>query len=213
VDATRVGLLGAGRQAIETAGYCAEEGIETAFFVEEGPPEYERSTDQFGAPILTFSDNLEEFTGTYVLASVGMPVIRRRLVERWPGQDYLTLISGRAWVAPDSTLGTGCLIAPMAAVNRFCTLGDHVLVNVGAIISHDVTIGEFSTVSPGCSVGGLASIGKGSFLGIGCTVRDRISIGNGVLVAAGAVVVSDVEDGQVVMGVPATPQQGRNSPW
>jgi sugar O-acyltransferase (sialic acid O-acetyltransferase NeuD family) len=213
VEARTVGLLGAGRQAVETAGYCAEEGFETAFFIEEEPPGYGRVDQHYGAPILTFEDNLEELAATAVLSSVGVPTVRRRLVERWPGQNYLTLVSNRAWVAADSTLGSGCLVAPMAAVNRFCALGDHVLVNVGAIISHDVTIGDFSTVSPGCSVGGLVTVGRDSFLGIGCTVRDRISIGDGALVAAGAVVVDDVEDGQVVMGVPATPRQGRKSPW
>ena len=54
----RVGILGAGRQAVEAAGYCKEAGLEPAFFVEEGPPNYERAHDDYGAAIYQFVDNI-----------------------------------------------------------------------------------------------------------------------------------------------------------
>ena len=173
-----------------------------------------RIPDQFGAPILTFSDSLEEFKAATVLGSVGMPAIRRRLVEQWPGQNYLTFVlssrlgSNRQqhWIGLSRcTHGGG---EPLLHARRPCAgecRSDHQ--------PRRHHRGYLPPVSPGCSVGGLVSIGKGSFLGIGCTVRDRVSVGDGVLVAAGAVVVDDVQDGQVVMGVPATPRQGRNAPW
>jgi acetyltransferase-like isoleucine patch superfamily enzyme len=85
--------------------------------------------------------------------------------------------------------------------------------NVGAILSHDVVVGDFSTISPGCSVGGRVSIGQGVFLGIGSTIRDRISIGDGAFIAAGTVVVENVEDRQMVMGVPGRPCQSGNESW
>ncbi len=208
-----VGLLGAGRQALETGGYCQEAGFDIAFFVEEQPPEYERERDEYGAPIFNFEDDLEALADVPVIASVGDPTVRRRLVERWPKDQYLTLLSSRAWLAGDCRIGEGCVIAPMAAVNRLCTLGKHVLLNVGAILSHDVVVGDFSTISPGCSVGGRVSIGQGVFLGIGSTIRDRISIGDGAFIAAGTVVVENVEDRQMVMGVPGRPCQSGNESW
>ena len=206
-------MLGAGRQALETAGYCQEAGLELSFFVEEEPPKYRRDQDDYGAPIYTFVDNLDTLADVPVIASVGDPSVRRRLVELWPGDQYLTLLSDRAWITADSEIGEGCVVAPMAAINRLCTLGKHVLINVGAIVSHDVVVGAFSTISPGCSVGGLVSIGEGAFLGIGSTVRERIRIGDGALVAAGAVVVEDVDNGQTVIGVPARPHRGGAEPW
>jgi sugar O-acyltransferase (sialic acid O-acetyltransferase NeuD family) len=212
VNRDGIGLLGAGRQALEAAGYCRDEGLRPLFFLEEQPPDYERDENEYGAGIITFEDDLEELLEVPVLAAVGMPATRRRLVRRWSGRSYRSLVSARAWVAEDCTIGEGCLIAPMAAVNRVCRLGEHVMVNVGAILSHDVQVGDYSVLSPGCTIGGRVSIGEGVFLGIGSSVRDRVTIGDGAFVAAGAVVINDVEQGQLVMGVPALPQQGREVP-
>jgi sugar O-acyltransferase (sialic acid O-acetyltransferase NeuD family) len=202
-----VGLLGAGRQALETAGYLREAGIGVAFFVEEMPPDYARGHQDSDAPVYTFERDLRDLAEMPVVASVGDPGVRRRLVERWPGNRFLTLVSERAWVAADTEIGEGTVVAPMAAVNRYCTLGMHVLINVGAVVSHDVVVGDCSTISPGCTVGGLVGIGRDVFLGIGSTIRDRVTIGDGAFVAAGAVVIEDVDDHQVVMGVPASPRE------
>lgn len=200
-----VAILGAGRQALETAGYCAALGIETAFFVEEQPPAYDRHLEQYSSPIRPLGGELSSFANLPAIAAVGSPGVRRRLVEGWPGDTWFTLISEQAWVSPEATIGVGSTVAPMAVVNRFAALGSHVIVNTGATISHDTTVGEFTSIGPGVSVGGCASIGAGVVLGIGATVRDRVRIGEGAFVAAGAVVVDDVPSGVVVMGVPARP--------
>ena len=42
-----------------------------------------------------------------------------------------------------------------------------------------------------------------AWTGLNSTLKDNIKIGNNVLVAAGAVVIHDVEDQDVVAGVPA----------
>jgi sugar O-acyltransferase (sialic acid O-acetyltransferase NeuD family) len=199
------GILGAGRQALETAGYCQDSGLALAFFVEEAPPSYPRSGADYGAPIHTFDEDLSELSDIAVVSSVGDPALRRRLVQRWPGTRYLRLLSGQAWISPDSDIGDGTIVAPLAAVNRRCVIGHHVLVNVGAIASHDVIIGDYSSIGPGCTIGGDVRVGQNAVLGIGCTIRDRITIGDGAIVGAGAVVVNHVPKLQTVVGVPARP--------
>jgi len=200
-----IGIIGAGRQALETSGYCLEAGLTTAFFVEERPPTESRDLAAFGSPILTFESVAEEHLATPVISAVGLPELRRRLVGRWHGDRFVTVISAHAWLAADAAVGRGTTVAPGAALNRLVRVGAHVLVNVGVILSHDVTIDDFVTLSPGCAIGGLVSIGVGTFVGIGATVRDRVRIGKGAVVAAGAVVVADVADGETVRGVPARP--------
>lgn len=202
---SEVAILGAGRQALETAGYCAALGIHIALFVEEQGPAYERSPEQYACPIRRLDEDLSSFAGLPALAAVGSPGVRRRLIAGWPGDRWFTLMSDRAWASPEATIGDGSTIAPMAVVNRFAAIGSHVIVNTGATISHDTTVGEFATVGPGVSIGGCTSIGAGAVLGIGATVRDRVTIGDEAFVAAGAVVVDDVAPGVVVMGVPARP--------
>jgi sugar O-acyltransferase (sialic acid O-acetyltransferase NeuD family) len=198
-----VGILGAGRQALETAGYCRAVGLQPVFYVEEIPPQERRDAAHFGAPILIFDDVQDDLLRTPVVSAVGAPNVRRRLVDCWRGTEFVRVISPNAWLAADVVVGIGTTIAPMAALNRLVRVGAHVLVNVGAVLSHDVTVEDLATISPRCAVGGCVSIGSGTFLGIGATIRDRVTIGRDCVVAAGAVVVRDVPDGEVVRGVPA----------
>lgn len=198
-----IGILGAGRQALETAGYCGDLGLQPAFYVEERPPEEFRDAAAFLAPILSFDSIAADQVQTPVLSAVGSPQLRRRLVHRWTGEQFVQVISPHAWLARDVEVGMGTTIGPYAALNRFVRVGQHVLVNVGAILSHDVIVEDFATISPGCTIGGLAFIGAGAFLGIGATIRDRVRVGRDAVVAAGAVVVRDVPDGELVQGVPA----------
>jgi sugar O-acyltransferase (sialic acid O-acetyltransferase NeuD family) len=198
-----VGVLGAGRQALETSGYCDELGLRPVFYIEERPPEDQRDPSDFPAPILSFGDIQVEHLSVPVVSAVGDVSLRRRLVATWPGTSFLTVISSHAWLASDAVVGAGTTVAPHAALNRRVHVGVHCLINVGVILSHDVTVGDFVTLSPGTTVGGRVSIGPGTFLGLGAIVRDRVTIGEGAMVAAGAVVVGDVGDGEWVRGVPA----------
>ncbi len=201
-----VGILGAGRQALETSGYCIEIGLEPAFFVEEQATDYSRTPDDYGAPILTFGQSdLLDLVAHAVITAVGSPEIRERFVNAWPGTRFTTVISPSAWVARDAEIGQDCTIAPRVCINRLARLGSHTLANVGAIISHDVVVDDYATIGPGAIIGGGSSIGCKSFLGLGAVIRDHIHVGDNVVVGAGAVVVADVPPGSHVVGIPARP--------
>jgi sugar O-acyltransferase (sialic acid O-acetyltransferase NeuD family) len=208
-DAPSVVVLGAGRQALETAGYCAELGVRIAYFLDECGPSADRDPSVFGAPALAFGQQPVAPSDLLAITAVGSPEVRRRFVARWPATSYLTLISSHAWLAADVSVGLGATVCPRACLNRLVQVGAHTLVNVAAVLSHDVEVGDFVTIGPGCVIGGGARIATGAFLGIGSTVRDHVSIGSGAVVAAGAVVVEDVMDGATVIGVPARPRAVR----
>jgi sugar O-acyltransferase (sialic acid O-acetyltransferase NeuD family) len=201
-ESGRVGLLGAGRQAVETAGFCEEGGLAVEFFVVE--PGFEtHAPDGSDTPVVTLPEVPSWARDCSVVAAVGDPVLRRRLVESWPGSSFRRVRAATAWVAGDATLGVGTTVAHGACVSRFASIGNHVIVNLGATISHDVIVGDFATISPGCHVAGQTTIGSGAFLGIGAVVLGGLQIGRDAVVGAGAAVVRDVPDGAVVKGVPA----------
>jgi acetyltransferase EpsM len=204
-ELSAVGILGAGRQALETSGYCQALDIAVAFFAEEAEYVSQRgsSGDEFGAPVRAL-DELP-FTRLPVLTAAGSPHLKRRFVRAWSGSEFATIVAGEAWLAADVVTGEGVTIAPRACLNRLVTLGSHVLVNVAAVLSHDVRVGDYTTISPGVTIGGGVRIGTDVFVGIGATVRDHVRIGDGAVIGAGAVVVHDVADGQTVVGVPARP--------
>lgn len=70
-------------------------------------------------------------------------------------------------------------------------------------IAHNVTIGRNCELTGGTVVGGSTTIDDTCWTGLNSTLKDRIKVGKGVLVGAGAMVIRDVEDGDIVAGVPA----------
>lgn len=70
-------------------------------------------------------------------------------------------------------------------------------------IAHNVAIGKNCEITTGTIIGGSTKVGDMTWTGLNSTLKDNITIGKSVLIAAGAVVIRDVEDQDVVAGVPA----------
>ena len=70
-------------------------------------------------------------------------------------------------------------------------------------VAHNVVIGENCEITTGTIIGGSTKVGDMTWTGLNSTLKDNIKIGKSVLIAAGAVVIRDVEDQDIVAGVPA----------
>jgi UDP-3-O-[3-hydroxymyristoyl] glucosamine N-acyltransferase len=70
-------------------------------------------------------------------------------------------------------------------------------------IAHNVRIGRRCQLTGGTVIGGSAVIGDSCWTGLNSTLKDHARLGDNVIVAAGACVISAVEDGDIVAGVPA----------
>jgi UDP-3-O-[3-hydroxymyristoyl] glucosamine N-acyltransferase len=82
-------------------------------------------------------------------------------------------------------------------------IGDGTKIDAMVQIAHNVVIGKNSEVTTGTIIGGSTTIGNMCWTGLNSTLKDNIKIGNNVLIAAGAVVIHDVQDEDIVAGVPA----------
>lgn len=154
-------------------------------------------------------DDLE--AGSEMIVAIADPTARRRIVGYLTAQGLQprTLIDPRAVVGPETYLGTGCALLATAFVSSCCSIGDHVQVNYQASIGHDALIDDYATVLPGANIGGLVRLETGATVGSNAIVLPHRRVGVGATVGAGAVVTHDVDDGQVVTGVPARPAKRR----
>lgn len=193
-------LLGAGSQAREIIDYCRELGVAVEFTAVEksyiNPRSKVRQID-----IMAPDANQELLPA---LAAVGPPALKRKMLETWPGVNFVTLVSKKAWVSQNATIGEGTIIAPNASVATDSIIGKHVLINLNSSISHDTNIGDYCTISPGVNIAGTVKLGAGVFVGIGASILNNITVAPGCVIGAGAVVVEDIkEENTVVVGIPA----------
>lgn len=194
-----IGIIGKGGQAREIEGYCQEEQTTVAFYALD--PQYmnANATDE-----IDLNSPSDEQIATPVVMAIGAPAVKQDMAVTWPGANYASIISRRAYVAASSTIGVGTVIAPLSSVGPNTTIGDHALINISASVAHDCTMGDYTTVSPGVRIGGNVHIGDGSFIGIGATIKNGVTLAEGCVVGAGAVVLHSVETPYSVMvGVPA----------
>lgn len=119
------------------------------------------------------------------------------------GVRFETIIEKTVYIAPNTTLGPGCVLYGGVKVSVNCKIGAGVLLNDGVKIGHDVTIGDYTSIMPdtgisgGCQIGEQVDIGGHAFIIPGKKVGDRARI------AAGSIVFSNVRAGTTVLGNPA----------
>lgn len=120
-------------------------------------------------------------------------------------------------------------IEPGAIIRDQVEIGDNAVIMMGAVINIGAVIGEGSMIDMGAVLGGRATVGKHCHVGAGAVlagviepasatpviveddvliganavVLEGVRVGHDSVVAAGAVVISDVEPGSIVAGVPA----------
>lgn len=142
-----------------------------------------------------------------VFVAIGGSELRERRLQHAIEMGFTpyTLIAASAQVARTATVEGGVAVLRGAIVGAFSQVGAGAIINTGASVDHDCVIGPFTHIAPGTHVAGTVSIGAHSMLGVGVSVVPGIRIGSHAIVGAGAVVISDVPDGETVVGVPARP--------
>ncbi len=198
-------LIGGGGHALVVAEAAKLQGREvTGFFDDCG----EDSLMYLAATWLgPWSKALNGDLSSPAILAIGDLTARRQFSERPQfGSTLFSVVTHPSSVISNGTkIGDGVFIAAGAVVNCNATVGQHCIVNTRAIVEHDCVLGQNVHVGPGAVLGGGVQIGDNSLVGLNACVKPRIKIGNECVVGAGAVVVQDVEDGQIVMGVPARP--------
>jgi len=70
-------------------------------------------------------------------------------------------------------------------------------------IAHNVEIGRHCALTAGTIIGGSTRIGDMCWTGLNSTIKHKVKIGDKVIVGSGASVINDIDDEDIVAGVPA----------
>ena len=101
----------------------------------------------------------------------------------------------------------GVEISSNCSIARGCiddtVLGHGTKLDALVHIAHNVKIGADSVITAGVIIGGSTIIGKTCWFGLNSTLKNKIKIGSRVIVGSGASVIHDIEDEDIVAGVPA----------
>lgn len=110
---------------------------------------------------------------------------------------------------------TGITIPYSARIGEGFYIGHH----SGIIINANAVIGTNCNISQGVTIGvsgraekrGVPTIGNNVYMGANATIAGNITIGDNAVIGANSLVISDVEPGTTVVGVPAIKINDRDS--
>jgi len=120
-----------------------------------------------------------------------------------PAESLARFVHPMAFVAPDVTLGPGCVIMPNASVSSGAVLGLNCRVMAGAMVGHDTVLADHSFLAAQATIGSHVATGKAAYFGLNCTVGGHLRVGQFAVVGMGAVVTGPVGEYEIWAGNPA----------
>lgn len=211
MDVVVIGAGGFGREALDViearnrAGTTPE--LNVVGVVDDGASEKNvgRLASR-GYGVLGGLKALEEhrFAEHFVLA-VGSPQVRASLAGRLEAKQFRTVsvVHPSATVGSEFSHGDGLVVCGGVQISTNVRLGRYVHINPNATLGHDTVLGNAVSVNPGAIISGEVLVRDQVLVGAGAVVLQNLKIGEASVVGAGAVVVKDVDEGSVVVGVPA----------
>jgi sugar O-acyltransferase (sialic acid O-acetyltransferase NeuD family) len=102
-------------------------------------------------------------------------------------------------------MGRGNIITAGVVFTTDINIIDFNILNLNTTVGHDVKIGSFNVINPGANISGSVVIGENNLIGTNATILQGVKIGNNSVLGAGSLANKDIEDNQIMVGVPAKP--------
>ena len=99
-----------------------------------------------------------------------------------------TIVSPRAYISHQASIGIGSVIMHDAVVSVSAIIGDNCIINTKSIVEHGSKIGNHCHISTNAVINGDVTVGDGSFIGSGVVTKEGIRINDNFFAKAGSVV-------------------------
>jgi sugar O-acyltransferase (sialic acid O-acetyltransferase NeuD family) len=201
-----VGAGGFGREVLQWACHAwPDQCSKIAGFLSAHPNKLRGHATNL--PIVGHPEDFEPQPTDGLLLAIGIPRIRRHVAEQLEARNarFVTLVHPTAIVADTAEIGSGSIICPYAIVSDSVRVGRCVLLNYHASLGHDARVGDFAVLSPYATLGGSARVEQDVFLGLHASVGPGRTVEADSSVAAGSCVLTDIQPGSIVYGVPGKP--------
>ncbi|NDV27149.1 acetyltransferase [Desulfovibrio sp. JC010] len=158
-----------------------------------------------GIPVPGGNAEINKIEHDGIVIALGNNELRRRIFSelKQAGENLFTVIHPRAIIAPDVTIGDGCMILAGAVINTQAEIKDNTIINTNSTIEHHNVIGPHAHIAPGATLGGEVTVEEEAMVGIGATVLPRTVIGSQAVLGGGSTAIKDLPDGSTAAGVPA----------
>lgn len=212
----RVGIFGTGQTALQILSIFDELDIDARphviglFDDDDGL----HGSNFEGLPVLGGREEILRTSVDAVIVAVGQ-ISAKKAVASWMDANNVpqtSAIHPSANVPPRSKIGEGSVVCAGVTLSTNPHLGRYSFLGPAATVSHDTFVGDLCLLSVGSTIGARVDIEDQVFVGAAASVMPtgwggaaRLRLGEGSTVGVGAVVISDVEPGDVVVGVPAKP--------
>ncbi|TPV34058.1 acetyltransferase [Paucihalobacter ruber] len=168
-------------------------------------------TQIFEYKVIGTEDDLPELTKKYHfnagIITIGdnwiRKVIHQKIENLVPEFELITAIHPSAVIGKQVKIGNGTVVMPGAIINSAAKVGKCCIINTKVSLGHDSEMKDYSSLAPNVTVGGNVSIGSYTAICMGANIIQDISIGKHSIVGAGALVNKNIEDYNLVYGVPA----------
>ena len=99
-----------------------------------------------------------------------------------------TIVSPRAYISHQASIGIGSVIMHDAVVSVSAIIGDNCIINTKSIVEHGSKIGNHCHISTNAVINGGVIVGNGSFIGSGVVTKENIRIDDNFFAKAGVIV-------------------------
>ncbi len=177
-----------------------------AFTVDE---QYIDTLNKHELPVVAF-ETVEEF---YPPDEFGMLVAlgfrqqnqlryQHYLQAKQKGFQFASYVASTASVW-NAEIGENCIILDDVVMQPFVTIGANTIISGSAYIGHHTIVGNSCFISAHATIGGSVTIDEFTLIGMNSSVKEFIKIGKSCTIGSSAAVISNIDDGQTVAGVPA----------